>query len=848
LRAIDLYSSDLKDVLTSLGAQPSGLSDTEVEARRARYGINQLPDPEVRTWPRILFAQVKNPLILILVAASIISFFLGERLEVYVILAIVIVNTGLGFYQEYRSEQAVREIRRYVTHHVRVMRDATLVPADARELVPGDVVALGIGDIVPADLRLLEAEGLTVDESTLTGESMPVEKDPLAAVPSEHYGVSDLSNCALMGTTVESGNAVGLVVTTGLETEFARTAQLLSAKIPPTEFERGIRSFGRLLLVIIIIMTVFVFVANALLHHGVILSLLFALALAVGITPEAMPIIITISLSRGALKMAREDVVVKRLAAIENLGNVDVLCSDKTGTLTQNEVSVKESLDADGEPDDSVLELGCICNSALVNRGKVEGNNVDAAILRHFLESETGVPSWNKLETVEFDFKRRRMSVVVERDGRRLLVCKGAPESILGVCTALPEGKSLDEGERERIHALIHAMANLGLRSVAVAQRDVEEKDDYDVNDERDLVFRGLITLEDPPKSDTDEALALLRGLEVDFKLLTGDDPAVAMSVCRSVGFEVPPERLICGHELEGADPRRMAELVEGHDVFARVNPEQKFSIITSLRESGRVVGYLGDGVNDAPSLRAADVGISVDTALDVAKGAADIILLEPGLEVIATGIRAGREVFMNITKYLLNTMSANYGNMVTVALASLFLKFIPLLPAQILLNNFLTDIPMVTISTDNVDEAMLRRPRRWDLKLLTRFMIIFGVMSTIFDFITIAILIYVLRASPELFRTGWFLESAFSEILVTFAIRTAMPFWRSRPSSILFWTSMGALVVGLLLVFTPLGRPFQFVAMPFWFFLAVLGIIAAYFTMAELTKRVVYPRIGLID
>jgi P-type Mg2+ transporter len=846
MEGADLYSGNIDDVLTQLGASAEGLTGDQARERLQKYGANRLPDPEIREWPQILLAQLKNPLVIILAAASVISIFLGENVDAVVIIVILGINTILGFYQEYRSEQAVRELRKFVTHHVNAMRDGAQVSLDASELVPGDVVLLGIGDVVPADLRLLGAGELSVDESVLTGESQPVEKDPDAFISDTSPDISDLVNCAFMGTTVESGNANGLVVSTGINTYFARTAKLLSAKVPATDFETGIRRFGNLLMVIIVIMTVFVFVANALLHHGVVLSLLFALALAVGITPEAMPIIITISLSRGALRLAKEEVVVKRLAAIENLGNMDILCSDKTGTLTKNQITLRSYFNAREQEDDKVLELAWLCNSATINRGKVEGNNIDAAIIRFCQESGKSFSGYRKIETVEFDFKRRRMSVVVEKDGQPSLICKGAPESVLAVCSVLDDGKPLDAGEQDRLSSIIDKQGQEGLRSVAVARRDIAKKDDYTAEDEREMIFCGIITLEDPPKEDAGKALARLGSMEVDFKLLSGDDPLVSINVCRAVGLDIQEERVITGKELEGADEKKLADLIDRHDIFARVNPEQKFSIIMALRKAGHVVGYIGDGVNDAPSLRAADVGVSVDTAVDVAKDAADIILLRPGLEVLAAGIRSGREVFMNITKYLLNTMSANYGNMLTVALASIFLKFIPLLPSQILLNNFLTDIPMITISTDNVDEVMLHKPRRWDLKLITKFMIAFGLISTAFDFVTISILIYGISASPELFRTGWFLESAFSEILITFAIRTALPFYRSRPSNTLMWVSAAAFFAGILIVYTPFGHLFEFVFMPLWFFATIIGIIVVYFIIAEIAKRILYPRLGL--
>ena len=767
----------------------------------------------------MLAAQFTNWLVLLLLVAAILSLFLGERIEAAVILAIIAVNTVLGFAQEFRAERALVALRSLITHTARVRRDGTSSQIPATELVPGDLVLLEIGDRVPADLELASSEQLTLDESIVTGESLPVTKaagDPV-----------------FMSTIVSGGTGSGIVTATGRATMVGRTAQALQETPPETDFQKNVRAFSALLLRVTLIMTAFVFLANALFGRGLADSLLFALALAVGITPEALPVVVTIALSTGALRMARAKVIVKRLIAVEDLGNVDVICCDKTGTLTQGRQSLRGFVDTSGRDDSAVLLLGLLGGEA-----GSQGKSLDRALWEsegaRQLESRLG--AYQVLNRNELDFDRRRMSVAVRGpDGARLVV-KGAADAILPV-TALPQH------QRDELSERVAAYERDGFRVVAVADRTITS-DHASAADEVDLTPRGFLLFLDPPKPDVRETLAEFERLGVRLKVMSGDGPVITRRICQDVAVPIAENRVLTGVELEGLSPEALQEAVCRYDVFARVSPDQKRKLIEALRAAGHVTGFLGDGVNDAAALRTADVGIAVDSGADVAKEAADIVLLEKSLRVLAEGIVAGRRTFGNIVKYILNTISANFGNMWTVAVSSLFLRFIPLLPSQILLNNLLSDGPLLTISTDNVDPDLLQRPRRWRLDAISRFMIVFGLLSAVFDFVLIGALLWSLHASVALFRTAWFVESALSEILVTFAIRTHQPLFRSRPGGWLVVTSAIAVVVTLALPFTGIGqRYFAFVRPSGAVMVLVAAVIVLYCVGAELAKRPFFRR-----
>ena len=682
-------------VVHSLGSGPAGLEPAEAARRLTRYGANVVARRSHRPGFQILLSQFVSPLILVLVAAAIVSRYLGESVEATVILSIVIVNAALGFAQDYRAERALRALRRFVTHTARVRRGGLMVEIPADTLVPGDLVTIGIGDLVPADLRLLTIDRLSTDESVLTGESLPVGKsvEPIAASSAPH----ELACLAFMGTAVASGYGEGVVVATGPRTRFGRTAAPLAARPRETEFQRSIRRFSDFLLAVIVVMTFFVFVANALLHKGLFDSLLFAIALAVGITPEALPVIVTVALSNGALRMGREKVVTRRLISVEDLGNIDILCCDKTGTLTEGTVSLHDHLDLDGNRDPEILRLGLLTGEDPRGRSSTAVDALDRA-LRQSPIARTLLATLDEYRIVthnEFDFQRRRMSAVVQHGQRYSLVVKGSPEGVLSACASAagPRGpQPLTTELRARIQQRITSSEEQGYRVLAIADKELTAATS-DESDEADLTARGFLLFLDPPKRQAASSLRRLGRLGVAVKVLSGDSAVVTRRICREVGLTIAEERVVTGVELDALDTAGFDEAARRYNVFARVTPEQKYRLVTGLGAAGHVVGFLGDGVNDVPALKAADVGICVNTGADVAKDAADIILLRKSLRVLAQGIVEGRKTFTNITKYVLNTVSANFGNMVTVAASSLFLPFIPLLPSQILLTNLVLSL-----------------------------------------------------------------------------------------------------------------------------------------------------------
>ena len=782
-----------------------------------------------RSWARILGAQFATPLVLLLVAAAVIARAVGEPVDATVILLVVVLNAILGFVQEYRADRAVRALRRYVTRTARVRRDGVVQEIPAAGVVPGDLVEVEVGDLVPADLELAAADEVSADESSLTGESVPVPKQP--------------GDTLRAGTAVVSGCGSGVVSATGRATLFGRTATLLARKPEETEFQRGLRRFSGLLVQVVLLLTAFVFLANAALGKGWLESFLFAVALAVGITPEVLPAIVTITLARGAHRMARDQVVVKRLMSVEDLGNVDVLCCDKTGTLTVGEFRLERAVGMGGEPDSEVLVAGALAAAAStgVPAGPAPTPTDRAIWLSPALAAERArLDRCRVLDRNAFDFRRRRSSALVSDGAAVRMVVKGAPESVLDVCTTAALGgsaRALDPAARAEAERWVAAREEDGYRVLAVAERPMTGHGTATAADETGLTLRGYLLYQDPPKDDARGALERLAGLGVVVKLITGDSPVVARRICRDVGL--PDGPLLAGDRLRELRDNELPEAVERHAVFARVAPDQKHRLVAALRAAGHVVGFLGDGVNDAPALRAADVGVSVDSGTDVAKEAADVILLRKSLPVLAGGIVEGRKTFANIMKYVLNTISANFGNMATVAASSLLLPFLPLLPGQILLNNFLSDVPLLTVATDRVDPDLLERPRRWHVGAIARFMVVFGLLSAVFDLILIVALLEGWRADTALFRTAWFVESACSEIVVTFAVRTHLPVHRSRPSAWLLGTSVAAGLVSFAAPYTTLGqRYFGFVPLPTdigWF---VALVLLGYFVAAELAKR----------
>lgn len=824
------WSHSTEEVLDHLGSSAQGLSGAEALLRLARTG--RLRGRRRSGGLRLLATQFKSPIILLLVGAAGLSLFLRDTLDAVIVLAIVLVSSLLGFWQERGAARAVDKLLEVVRVRVRVLRDGAEAEVAAEEVAPGDVVLLAAGGTVPGDCLLLQAQDLSLDEAALTGESFPAFKAPgqLAA----DTPLAGRANTLFMGTHVVSGTARAVVVGVGRDTEFGRVAERLRLRPPENEFERGVRRFGAFLMELTLVMVMAIFAFNLIFHRHLLDSALFSLALAVGLTPQLLPTIISVNLSRGAARMAKAHVIVKRLASIENFGSMDVLCSDKTGTLTQGRVSIHSTLDVRGRPSQRVLRYACL--NASFESGFA--NPIDEALRR--VEAGAGWrAAYRKLDELPYDFVRKRLSVLLAGEGKTLLVTKGAFLPVLGVCRNAMEE---DGGTRpiadlrpsaERLYAELSAQ---GLRVLGVAVRELPGQQIPRSELEKDLSFVGFLVLHDPPKPDSARTVAELGRLGVGLKIVTGDNHLVAASVARAVGLDA--QAMLTGAELRAMKDEALLARAGRAQVFAEVEPNQKERIILALRKSGHVVGYLGDGINDASALHAADVGISVDGAADVAQGAADIVLLKKELAVLVRGVLEGRRTFANTLKYVYMATSANFGNMFSMAAASLVLPFLPLLPKQVLLTNLLTDFPEMAIATDHVDRELLDRPRRWDIRAIRRFMLIFGSLSSLFDLATFALLLWALKASPAQFRTGWFLESVVSACLIVLVVRSRKPLAASRPSPALLGATLAVVAAVAALPFTPLGGLFGFVPLPWLFFPVLLGVVAIYIMAAELLKR----------
>jgi P-type Mg2+ transporter len=830
------------EAVASLGGAMAGLSSKEARARIEKYGPNEIEKADRKTPIRIFVSQFQNPLIYILIAATGIAAVMGDVTEAVIILAILVVNAVLGFIQEYRSEKALEELRKYVSLIGHVIRDGETLEIKVSELVPGDIIMVSIGDIVPADARIIEAHSLETNESVLTGESNPVEKNT-DVIGIDEPAPHELSNTLFMGSVVTSGSAKAVVVATARETYLGKSAKSLKETGESTDFEKSIRSFGAMLVRVVLIMTAFVFIVNGVLGHGLLEALLFALAIAVGITPELLPVIITIGLSRGAVRLVQKHVVVKRLEAIEDLGNVDILCADKTGTLTENMVTLIRYLNPQGEEDERILTYSLLCNSAVIQHGHVRGNTIDSAIWTYALTKfdVAKTKPYSKIDEVPFDYTRKRMSVVVNGAEGRIIITKGAPETVFPSCSkVLEKGTEISISTRiKKLISMAEGFGSDGYRVVAVAYRKVTLRKDYSVKDEEGLIFLGFLILMDPPKKDTTPALERFRKLGVEIYVLTGDGPLVTEKVCRQVGVLNKSGLTLQGKDIARMGQEELRAAVETHNIYARMTPNDKIAIVQALRANGHIVGFIGDGVNDAPALKAADVGISVNNGTDIAKEAADVVLMRKNLNAVANGISEGRRTFANIIKYIDSTISANFGNMFTLTIASLFLPFIPLLPSQILLNNLVSDVPMLTISTDNVDKDELKKPRRWNIGRITRFMVFFGLISSVFDILTMVLVFFYFGADAPLFRTVWFLESVLSEIFVVFSVRTAKPLYRSLPSMLLINTSILATLASIGVIYSPLAPYFEFAPLSAEIIAIVLVIVGLYVGVVEVAKGV---------
>jgi P-type Mg2+ transporter len=833
---LDLQSSAAlspAEVLSSLGSRLEGLTAEEVAWRTALVGSNALGTHKVRA-STVLLRQVRNPILVLLLIAALVSGLTGSGTNAVIIAVIVALSVGLGFFNEYRAETSMEALRSQIRHEAEVQRDGRPVRVPVTELVPGDIVLVRLGDIIPADLRLLSVEELECDESVLTGESMPMAKTADAVVG---HAALDQPGCAFLGTIAHQGSGVGVVVQTGGRTAFGQIAAGLAEQPGQTAFEVGLSRFSRLLFLVAAVLTAFIFIANVGLSRPLVDALLFSLAIAVGIAPEMMPAIVTVSLSAGAKALVAKKVLVKRLVAIEDLGNIETLFTDKTGTLTEGVITFDKSLDAGGNVSDQPLVLGLVCNEATVTeQGPIGGNALDQAMWSAAAgmtsESIAGAAKmYSRIAILPFDHDRQLSSVLVAHPScGSLIVTKGAPEAVLDRCSTVPGSAG----------SVLERLFSEGARVVAVALRAADAGELLTAKAETQLTLVGFLTFADPPKADAGASIAVLRSLGIEVKIITGDNGAVATKVCADIGLACAG--LLQGTELDKLDDDQLEAMIPTTTVFARISPDQKSRIIKVARRTRRDVAFLGDGVNDAVALHHADVGISVDSGSDVAKDAADVVLLDKDLGVLAEGVMEGRRIFANTMKYVLMSTSSNFGNMFSAAGASVFLSFLPMLPTQILLNNLLYNAGQLVIPTDNVDPEALARPAAWDIGFIRRFMAVFGPVSSLFDFATFWVMLSLLHAGHTEFRTGWFVESIATQTLVIYVIRTRrIPFVKSKPGTAMLLIPTGAAVVGSILPYTGLAHVLGFTPLPVAFFGLLFAMVLVYLVLVELAKARFY-------
>src|SRR5450631_2007423 len=842
--------ADTETVLRELESRLEGLSQAEADSRLKQYGLNEIAREKRQSALMRLLSNVKNPLVLLLTALGVLSFLTGDVRATVVIFVMVILGVVLRFYQEIRADNAAEKLKAMVSNTATLVRDGKEAELPLKMLVPGDIIRLAAGDMVPADVRVLSAKDLFLNQAALTGESLPVERKAASAT-ADIQNPLELPNICFLGSNVESGSATALVLHTGDWTYFGSLAASIVGQRQLTSFDKGVNKFTWLMIRFIAVMVPAVFLINGLSKHNWLEAFLFAMAVAVGPTPEMLPMIVTVNLSKGALAMARKKVIVKRLNAIQNFGAMDVLCTDKTGTLTQGKVVLEKYLDPHGDPSEKVLQYGYL-NSYFHTGLK---NLLDEAVLNHGdLEAHLKAKEkYKKIDEVPFDFVRRRMSVVVEDDsGLNTLICKGAVDEVLTLCTradikgAIIDVQAEHDATRRQLAGELNAQ---GFRVIALAYKQIPGGSDepvYSVKDESDLVLLGFLAFLDPPKDTATEALKRLHSLNVDVKVLTGDNEIITAYICKQVGM--PVEHLLLGSQIEKMSDPELAEAAGAASVFARLAPAHKERVIRAIQSKGHVVGFMGDGINDAPALKAADVGISVDSAVDIAKESSDIILLENSLLVLEQGVLEGRRVFGNIVKYIKMAASSNFGNMFSVVGASAFLPFLPMLPIQVLTNNLLYDFSQTTIPTDEVDADWLTKPRKWEIGKILRFILFIGPISSIFDYATFFLMLYVFNCwnNPALFHTGWFVESLFTQTLIIHVIRTnKIPFLQSWASWPLILTSIIIVAVGAGLTVSPLAGALGFVPLPsrYWLLLAV--ILVCYVVLTQLIKTWFYRRFG---
>lgn len=837
---VDYWSLSTEELFSALHTSSNGLQSSDAGQRLKQYGLNTFRTQQKTTALRLLLSQFKSPLVLILIFAAIVSGITKEWVDAGIILAIVFGSTILGFVQEYTAGNAVEKLRSQITIKSNLLRAGQLTILPSEQVVPGDVVLLSAGSLIPADGIVLEANDLLVNQAVLTGETFPVAKQP--EVVAATASLAERTNCVFMGTNVRSGSARVLIVQTGKDTVFGQVAERLRLRPPETEFERGIRRFGNMLTQIMLVMVVIVMAINLFLNKPLIDSLLFSLALAVGLTPELLPAIVSITLSRGAQQMAKRGVIVRRLNSIENFGSMDVLCTDKTGTLTEGVVRLDGALDAQGQPSDTILRYAYL--NAHFQAGL--NNPLDEAIQAAAQKAGLDVSSEQKVGEIPYDFTRKRLSVVTaDAHGEVTLISKGALDNILSICTSFQSADGLhplDADKRADIEKRYSEWSEKGFRVLGLATKSAEgHAEAYSYSDENEFTFAGFLLFFDPPKADVEQAITDLAKRGVELKIITGDNQKVALHVARSVN--IPLHGVMTGKQLNDLHDDALLNLAERTTLFAEVDPNQKERIILALKKTGHVVGYMGDGINDASALHAADVSLSVDTAVDVAKDAADFVLLKKDLTILRQGIDEGRTTFANTLKYILTTISANFGNMFSMAGASLFLSFLPLLAPQILLNNFLSDIPATTIAGDNVDPEMITKPHRWNTKFIRNYMVLFGLVSSIFDFMTFGTLLLVFHASTEQFRTGWFIESLLTELVIALVVRTRHLFFRSRPGKLLLVSTLVFIGITLILPYLPFFSVFGFVPLPAPIMLTMIGLTALYVVATEVAKKFFYSK-----
>ena len=850
VQLLEKARADTDTVLKELGSQLGGLSEAEAGSRLKQVGSNEIAREKRQSALMRLLGNIKNPLVLLLLALGVLSYLSGDLRATAVIFVMVVLGVVLRFFQEMRADNAAEKLKAMVSNTATLVRGGKEEEVSLKMLVPGDIIRLAAGDMVPADVRVLSAKDLFLNQVALTGEALPVEKQAAPAA-ADVQNPLDLPNLCFLGSNVESGSATAVVIHTGNRTYLGSLAASIVGQRQLTSFDKGINKFTWLMIRFIAVMVPLVFLINGLSKHNWMEAFLFAMAVAVGLTPEMLPMIVTVNLSKGALAMARKKVIVKRLNAIQNFGAMDVLCTDKTGTLTQGKIVLEKHLDVHGNPSERVLQYGYL-NSYHHTGLK---NLLDEAILAHeeLEERLKAKEKYRKIDEIPFDFVRRRMSVVVEDEaGLNTLICKGAVEEVMSQCTRVEvKGEVIEvlpEHDAKR-RQLADELNGQGFRVIAVAYKQMPGATDepvYSVKDESDLILLGFLAFLDPPKDTAIEALKRLHSLNVDVKVLTGDNEIITAYICKEVGM--PVEHLLLGSQIETMSEPELAEAASATSVFARLVPAHKERIIRALQSKGHVMGFMGDGINDAPALKAADVGISVDSAVDIAKESSDIILLENSLLVLEQGVLEGRRVFGNIVKYIKMAASSNFGNMFSVVGASAFLPFLPMLPIQVLTNNLLYDFSQTTIPTDGVDAEWLATPRKWEIGKILRFILFIGPISSIFDYLTFFMMIYVFncRQNPALFHTGWFVESLFTQTLIIHVIRTnKIPFIQSRASWPLILTSLIIVAVGAWLTVSPLANTLGFVPLPplYWLFLAIM--LLGYAILTQVVKTWFIRRFG---